>query len=298
MNSTRERCLFGVPWISAFETVTVNAIDSKERLSELLREFADVFEPSTGCIKGYTGHLYLKEGAPFKINKARSVPYAYRPLVEEELSRMVKAKVLTPIDVAEFTTTPLVVVPKANGSIRICGDFKVSVNPHLHVQQYPMPSCNEVFQKLAGGHRFTKLDFADTYLQLEMDEKSRRYLVYTTHKGLYRVNRLAFGLACAPAVFQSVIEQVLAPLPKTQAYLDDIVVTGSTVEEHLDNLRQVLLRIRLAGIRLRRDKCQFVEKEIEHLGHVVDEHGVRPNPSKASAIRAAPAPKDKQSLES
>ena len=85
VNSTRERGLFGVPWISAFEAVTVNAIDSEERLSELLREFADVYEPSTGCIKGYTGHLYFKEGAPFKINKARSVPYAYRPLVEEEL---------------------------------------------------------------------------------------------------------------------------------------------------------------------------------------------------------------------
>ena len=122
------------------------------------------------------------------------MPYTHRPLVEKELSRLVKAGVLTPIDVAEFTTTPLVVVPKANGGIRICGDFKVSVNRHLHVQKYPMPSCNEVFQKLAGGHRFRKLDLADAYLQLEMEE-SRRYLVYTTHKGLYRVNRLAFGLA-------------------------------------------------------------------------------------------------------
>ena len=265
VNSSRERGLFGVPWISAFEAVTINAINSEERLSELLREFIDVFESSTGCIKGYTGHLYFKEGAQFKINKARPLPYAHRPLVEE-LSRLVKAGVLTPIDVAEFTTTPLVVVPKSNGGIRICGDFKVSVNPHLHVQQYPMPTCNEVFQKLVGGRRFTKLDLADAYLQLEMDEESRRYLVYTTHKGLYRVNRLAFGLACAPAVFQSVIEQVLAPVPKTQAYLDDIVVTGSTVEEHLDNLRQVLLRMRLAGIRLRRDKCRFFETQIEHLG--------------------------------
>ena len=92
-----------------------------------------------------------------------------------------------------------------------------------------------------------------------MDEESRRYLVLTTHKGLFRVNRLAFGLACAPSIFQAVIEQVLLPVPQTQANLDDIVVTGSTLEEHLDHLRQVLLRMRNAGIRLRREKCKFYE---------------------------------------
>ena len=74
VDSTRERGLFAVPWITAFEAVTVNAIDSEERLSELLKEFADDFEPSTGCKKGYSGHLYFKNGAQFKINKARPVP--------------------------------------------------------------------------------------------------------------------------------------------------------------------------------------------------------------------------------
>ena len=80
-----------------------------------------------------------------------------------------------------------------------------------------MPTCDEVFQTLAGGQHFTKLDLADAYLQLELDEESRRYVVYTTHKGLFRVNRLAFGLACAPAIFQAVIEQVLAGVPQNAA---------------------------------------------------------------------------------
>lgn len=195
-------------------------------------------------------------------------------------------------------TTPLVVFPKPNGRVRVCGDFKVSVNPYLNVQQYPMPTCDEVFQKLAGGQRFTKLDLADAYLQLEMDEESKRYLVFTTHKGLYRVNRLAFGLSCAPTIFQSVIEQVLAAVPQTQPYLDDIVVTGATSEEHFENLRTCLQRMRASGIRLRRDKCRFFAKQIEHLGHVVDKHGLRFNPDKAAVIRAAPPPKDKQTLES
>ena len=149
----------------------------------LLKEFNDVFEPPTGCMKKYVGHLYFKPDAVFKMNKPRPVPYAYRPLVEAWLERLVQQGVLTPVDVAEFTTT-LVVVHKLNGRVRVCGDFKVSVNPPLNVQQYPMPTCDEVFQKLAGGQCFTKLDLADAYLQLEMDEESRSYLVFTTHNGL------------------------------------------------------------------------------------------------------------------
>ena len=161
-----------------------------------------------------------------------------------------------------------------------------------------MPSCEEVFQRLSGGKRFTKLDLANTYLQLEMDEESRRYLAFTTHKGLYRVNRLAFCLSCAPAIFQSVIEQMLASIPHTEPYLDDIVVTGATYKEYLQNLRLCLSRMRDAGIRLRREKCRFFESEIEHLGYIVNEHGVRVNPKKGEAIRAAPAPKEKHALES
>ena len=161
-----------------------------------------------------------------------------------------------------------------------------------------MPTCDEVFQKLAGGRQFSKLDLADAYLQLELDDESKRYTILTTHKGLFQVNRLAFGLACAPAIFQSVIEQVVATVPRTQPYLDDIVVTGTTTEEHLKNLRECLSRMRRAGVRLRREKCHFMQDEIEHLGHIVDHRGVRVNPDKAAAIRAAPPPGDKQALES
>ena len=298
VESQNARSLFGVPWIEAFNAVRVNNIDADDRLASLLKEFEDVFAPTSGSIKGHVAHLHFKPDSVFKMNKARPVPYAYRPIVEEELERLVQQGVLTPVEVAEFTTTPLVVVPKPNGRVRICGDFKVSVNPHLNVQQYPMPTCDEVFQTLAGGQHFTKLDLADAYLQLELDEESRRYVVYTTHKGLFRVNRLAFGLACAPAIFQAVIEQVLSGVPRTQPYLDDIVVTGVTRDEHLANLRCCFQRMRDSGVRLRREKCKFFEPEIEHLGHVVNGSGVAVNPEKAAAIRAAPAPKDKQALQS
>ena len=98
------------------------------------------------------------------------MPYAYRQAVEDELERLSQQGVITAVNVAEFTTTPLVVVLKPNGTVTLCGDFKVSVNPHLNIQQYPMPTCEEVFQKLAGGLQFTKVDLSDAYLQLELDD--------------------------------------------------------------------------------------------------------------------------------
>ena len=191
------------------------------------------------------------------MNKPRQVPNAYRSLVEAQLERLAQQGVLTPVDVAEYRTTLLVIVPRPNGHVRVCGDFKVSINPHLNIQQYPMPTCDEMFQRLAGGQCFTKLALADDYLQLEMDKKSRRYLVFTAQKGLYRVNRLAFCLVCAPAIFQSVIEQVLVAVPHN---LDDIVVTGATADEHINNLRLCLQCMRDVGIRLRVTRASWARR--------------------------------------
>ena len=76
VKSARERGLFGIPWINAFNAVKVNEVEEEFRLGAILSEFADVFEPATGCIKGHRGHLYLKPEPRFKMNKPRPVPFA------------------------------------------------------------------------------------------------------------------------------------------------------------------------------------------------------------------------------
>ena len=119
VTSPQERGLFGRPWIEAFNAVSVNTVGAESRLSSLLQEFADVFETTTGCIKEHKAHLHFKPNAQFRINKPRPVPYAFRPAVEAELERLAQQNVITAVDVAEFTTTPLVVVPKPNGTVRL-----------------------------------------------------------------------------------------------------------------------------------------------------------------------------------
>jgi len=120
----------------------------------------------------------------------------------------------------------------------VCGDYKVTINPYLSVNQNPLPWPGELFSALNGQH-FTKLDLSEAYLQVELDEESQKYLVISTHKGPFRFNRSQYGVASAPAIFQQIMEQILPKLPKVVCYMDDILITASTDKEHLQNLRAV-----------------------------------------------------------
>ena len=110
--------------------------------------------------------------------------------------------------------------------VRICGDFKQTLNPVSKLDRYPIPKVEDLFAKLAGGQKFTKLDLSQAYQQLPLDEESKQYVVINTHKGLYRYTRLPYGISSAPGIFQRVMENLLRGIPGVIVYLDDILVTG------------------------------------------------------------------------
>ena len=91
------------------------------------------------------------------------------------------------VDHSEWAA-PIVAVPKKDGKFQICGDYKVTVNQALAMDQYPLPKPDDLFATLAGGKVFTKLDLSQAYLQLRFDEKSATYVTINTHQGLYRYN--------------------------------------------------------------------------------------------------------------
>ena len=117
-----------------------------------------------------------------------------------------------------------------------------------------MPKVEDIFASLAGGKRFTKLDLKDAYLQMVMDEESKKLLTINTHKGLFRYNRMVFGIASAPALWQRAMGQLLQGLKGCHCMLDDMIVTGATEAEHLTNLRAVLDRLQAYGLKLNKKK--------------------------------------------
>ncbi|TMS33249.1 hypothetical protein L596_001009 [Steinernema carpocapsae] len=159
--------------------------------------------------------------------------------------------------------TPLVIVPKKDGKVRVCADFKVTVNPQLAIDQYPLPKPDELFQ--AGGKRYSKLDLKDAFLQLPLDEESKQCMTINTHKGLFQYQSIPFGVASAPAIFQRVMEQMLNGMEGVIIYLDDITLTASTDEDHLLRLEEVLKRLSNYGFRIKKEKCEFLREKIEFL---------------------------------
>ena len=210
------------------------------RLPAMLKRHAAVFTDELGNMKGITVKLQVKPDTKPRFMKARNVPYALRPKVDAEIQRLVNLEVIKPVPYSEWAT-PVVRVKKKDWSVRLCGDFKVMVNPALTAEQYPLPVIEDLFAGLAGGKTFSKIELNQAYLQMPVEAGSQELLTITTHKGLYRYRRLPFGVTSAPAVFQRAMDQVLSGLPGVQCYLDDILVTGKSEEEHLVNLENTYM---------------------------------------------------------
>lgn len=189
-------------------------------------------------------------------------------------------------------------VLKKDGSIRICGDFKVTINPVLSAEQYPLPLIGDLFTGLAGGQKFSKIDLCQAYLQMHVDDKSKELLTIVTHKGLYKYCSLLFGITSAPALFQRAMDQILSGLPGVQCYLDYILFTGANEEDHLLNLDATLQQLKKYGLRVRKDKCEFFQSSVEYLGHVIDATGLHKAPSKVKAIVEVTAPQNVSQLRS
>ena len=140
-------------------------------MEKLLADYQDIFGTELGRCKGVKAHLYVKPDAKPKFYQPRPIPLALKTKIEADLDKMEKLEIIEKVDTSEWAF-PTVPVMKADGSVRHCGDYKVTINPHLDVNQHPLPKPDEFFATLNGGQHFTKLDLSEAYLQIELDDES------------------------------------------------------------------------------------------------------------------------------
>ncbi|XP_054281226.1 uncharacterized protein K02A2.6-like [Macrosteles quadrilineatus] len=292
--------IFGREWlreinlkIGDIRTIQENSCD----LSKLLTEFSDVFKKEIGCIPNEKVHLSLQEGCKPIFIKPRQVPYSLKGKVEDELNRLENAGIITKVNNAQWGN-PIVPVVKPNGSVRICADYKTTLNKVIQDDKHPIPRIEDIFAEMNGGKLFCTLDISNAYLHMQMDEESSNMQTISTEKGLYKVNRMMFGVKVAPSVWQRFMDRILQGISGVKCFFDDIIIQGSNYEETVQRLKLVLDKMREHDLRLNFEKCKFFQKRIAYLGHTIDENGLQKGSEKVKAIVEAKRPRDVNQLRS
>lgn len=232
--------------------------------------------------------------------KTYRYPYIHKEEIQKQISDMLKQGIIRPSNSA--WSSPVWVVPKkldASGEQkwRVVIDYR-KLNEKTIDDRYPLPNINEILDKLGRSMYFSTLDLASGFHQIEVTPEDIKKTAFTVENGHYEYTRMPFGLKNAPATFQRVMDSVLKELQNKicLVYMDDIIVFSVSLEEHMQNLSRVFNALGSANLKIQLDKSEFLRKEVEFLGHVVTEKGIKPNPNKIKTVLEYPIPKNRKEI--
>ncbi|XP_064479849.1 uncharacterized protein LOC135393304 [Ornithodoros turicata] len=238
--------------------------------------------------------LHMSEGPPIRVY-CRNLPVAWQREIQETVEKMEAAGIIRRSTSA--WCSPLQPVRKADGSVRICVDYR-ELNKRELGNAAPLRDMREILRSFAGSTVYTTLDLRHGYWQVPMSEESIPYTAFQGPNGLYEFTRMPFGLKCAPGVFQGIMERILTGLVGRTCwvYLDDIIIFASGREELEQRLTEVLERLEQSGLTCNLEKCQFFRDELKFLGRVISAKGVEIDPAKCAAIQEYPRPRNTREL--
>ena len=189
----------------------------------------------------------------------------------------------------------MVVVPKKDKTVRICVDLK-PLNQSVLCKAHPLPKVDDTLAQLTNVKVFSKLDANSGFWQIPLAEKSRHLTTFLTPFGRLCFNKMPFGISSAPEHFQKRMNEILSGLPGVVCLIDDVLVHGSTQEEHDKHLQVALEHIQSAGATLNKEKCEFGKITIKLLGHIITPEGISPDPSKTTAVKNMKQPSNVSEL--
>lgn len=225
----------------------------------------------------------------------RRIPPTQYKEVRDHISELLKKGVIQ----ESFSpyASPVVLVRKSDGRLRLCVDYR-RLNSKTRRDAFPLPCIDESLDALSGAKLFSTIDLASGYHQVALHERDRDKTAITTLFGLYEYLRMPFGLCNAPATFQCLMQATMSDLvfQIVLVYLDDLLVFSSTLSEHLVRLETVLKRLRETRLKVKVEKCHFLQPEVKFLGHQISAQGVGTDPDKVSAIRKWPVPSTAKEL--
>ena len=273
--------------------------EEADLLAQLLHENRAVFaasEMDLGFCTVIPHEINTSDQNPIRL-PYRRVPPSYFPEMKQLLQEMLEKGIIRRS--CSPYASPVVPVRKKDGTMRICIDYR-QLNSRTMRDSFPLPRIDETLEALGGAKYFSSLDLANGYFQIAMDEKSISKTAFRVPWGLFEFLRMPQGLVNSPGTFQRVMELVLGELNMAEVifYLDDILVFSSTLDEHMMRLKAVFRRLSEYGLKLKGKKCQFIQREVHVLGHVVTSEGIRVDQEKVEKVKSWPVPSSAEELRS
>lgn len=276
------------------DIITEHVLSTKER-TELFEAITTL--PATA--EGKLGRTHLMQHSIELLPGSKPkkfASYRWSPIVEkvidEEVERMMKLKVVEecygPVDFLN----PLLPIKKANGKWRICLDSR-RLNQCTKKDDFPFPNMIGILQRIQKSKYFSVIDLSESYYQVSLENSAKDKTAFRTNKGLFRFTVMPFGLTNAPATMARLMSRVLGHdlEPFVYVYLDDIIITSSSFQEHVRLIREVARRLSQAGLTINLLKSKFCQTKIKYLGYVLSEAGLSMDVSKIQPVLDYPIPK-------
>jgi hypothetical protein len=236
------------------------------------------------------------------LRKPYELPYSQKEEISKQVKEMQRNGIIKPSD--SPWNAPLLVVPKkedASGAkkYRVVVDFR-KLNNVTVGDAFPMPNVTEILDQLGKTKYFICLDMVSGYDQIPLQAIDRQKTGFSTYQGHFEFERMCFGLKGAPTTFQRMMNRVLVGLNGIKAfvYLDDVIIIGTSLEDHLKQLKEVFDRLRKYNLKLQPFKCEFLRKEVVYLGHIITDKGVKLDPKTTECIVNFQTPKNQKDVKS
>lgn len=257
----------------------------KSKMANLVLQYQDIFSRhhlDCGKAKGFVHRIRLSDNRPFRLPFRRVPPSQYQKL-RQVLTEMEEKEIIRKSN-SEYAS-PLVLVWKKNGDLRICTDFRW-LNKRTLKDAHPLPHQSDCLAALGGNCLFSTMDLTSGFYNMPLHENDRQYSAFTTPMGLYEYNRLPQGLCNSPGSFMRMMTSIFGDQNYLSllCYLDDLLVFAPDENTALKRIEMVFSRLRSHNLKLSPKKCFFLRRSVKFLGHVIDENGVSTDPSKVESI--------------
>lgn len=273
--------------LAAISCFTVDEINVAEPYRSQIKALVAGYQPKEDVQTTVETRIILKDEEPVCSRPRRLAPKE-KVILDKQIDEWLESGIIRPSN-SEYAS-PVVIARKKDGSPRVCIDYRL-INKRVVRDRFPMPLIDDRIDALVSFRVFSVIDLKNGFFHVPMNEKSRKYTAFVTPSGQYEFLKTPFGLCNSPTSFLRYVDEVFQDLIRRGVvftYMDDIIIPGCDEKDALTKLSDTLTVAANNGLHINWKKCEFLQRRVEFLGHVIEDGSVKPSPFKVKAVRGFP----------